>query len=110
MGGAVGAIWQEDDKGSAGGDSFKAKFSTGAVGLLSLGYGFGNGLRAEFEGSFNSSAVDPSRVGNSAANGSGRYESTAFMGNVLYDLDLRLIGIDTKAVVPYFGAGIGYHI
>ncbi|MFM7306268.1 MAG: OmpA family protein, partial [Alphaproteobacteria bacterium] len=25
-------------------------------------------------------------------------------------LDLRLIGIDTTAVVPYFGLGIGYHI
>ncbi|MFN8994529.1 MAG: hypothetical protein ACK5X3_12830, partial [Pseudomonadota bacterium] len=61
LGGAVGAIWQEQDKGSAGGDSFSAKFSTGAVGLLSLGYGFGNGLRAEFEGSFNSSAVDSAR-------------------------------------------------
>jgi outer membrane protein OmpA-like peptidoglycan-associated protein len=24
-------------------------------------------------------------------------------------LDLRLIGLDTKAIVPYFGAGIGYH-
>jgi len=110
LGGAVGAIWQFEDEGGVGGNSFSADFSTGAVGLLSLGYGFGNGLRVEFEGSFNSSAVDSAKIGNAAANGSGRYENIAFMGNVLYDLDLRLIGIDTKAVVPYFGAGIGYHI
>ncbi len=110
LGGAVGAIWQEKDKGLAGPSSFSVDFSTGAVGLLSLGHGFGNGFRVEIEGSFNSSEVDSSNVAGSAANGSGRYQSVALMANVLYDLDLRLIGLDTRAIVPYVGVGLGYHI
>ena len=109
LGGAVGAIWQQEDEGVAGPNKYSADFSTGAVGVLSLGYGFGNGIRAEIESSFNSSAVDSAKIGNAAANGSGRYQSIAFMANILYDIDLRLIGVDTRAVVPYIGGGIGYH-
>ncbi|MCA3356398.1 MAG: OmpA family protein [Roseomonas sp.] len=109
VGGGVGAIWQNEDEGGAGSSIFNNSFSTGAVGVLSLGYGFGNGIRAEVEGAIRSSDVDSTTINNRAATGSGRYQSLAFMANILYDLDLRLIGIDTTAIVPYIGGGIGYH-
>jgi outer membrane protein OmpA-like peptidoglycan-associated protein len=109
LGGGVGGFYQFEDEGGVGNTKYTQEWSYGAVGLLSLGYGFGNGLRAEIEGALRGSDVDSAKLNDKAANGSGRSQSYAVMANVVYDLDLRLIGIDTSAVVPYFGAGIGYH-
>jgi outer membrane protein OmpA-like peptidoglycan-associated protein len=110
LGGGVGGFYQFYDEGKVGGTKYSQDFSIGAVGLLSLGYGFGNGVRIEIEGALRSADVDSAKLNDQAANGSGRAQSYAVMANVVYDLDLRLIGVDTTAVVPYFGAGIGYHI
>ena len=109
LGGGVGGFYQFYDEGEVGGTKYSQDFSIGAVGLLSLGYGFGNGVRIEIEGALRSAAVDSAKLNDRDANGSGRAQSYAVMTNVVYDLDLRLIGVDTTAVVPYFGAGIGYH-
>jgi outer membrane protein OmpA-like peptidoglycan-associated protein len=110
LGGGVGGFYQFYDEGEVGGTKYSQDFSIGAVGVLSLGYGFGNGVRIEIEGALRSADVDSAKLNDQAANGSGRSQSYAVMANVVYDLDLRLIGVDTTAVVPYFGAGIGYHI
>jgi outer membrane protein OmpA-like peptidoglycan-associated protein len=109
LGGGVGGGYQRTDEGAVGNTKYSQDWSIGAVGVLSLGYGFGNGLRAEVEGALRANDVDSAELSNRTANGSGRSQSYAVMANVIYDLDLRLIGIDTTAVVPYFGAGIGYH-
>lgn len=109
LGGGIGGFHQFTDEGAVGNTKYSQEWSIGAVGVLSLGYGFGNGLRAEIEGALRASDVDSADLGGKAASGSGQAQSYAAMFNVVYDLDLRLIGIDTKAVVPYFGAGIGYH-
>jgi OOP family OmpA-OmpF porin len=109
LGGGVGGFYQRTDDGAVGKTKYSQDWSIGAVGVLSLGYGFGNGLRAEIEGALRASDVDSAELSDKAANGSGRSQSYAVMANIVYDLDLRLIGIDTTAVVPYFGAGIGYH-
>ncbi len=80
-------------------------FAPGFAGVLSLGWGFGNGLRAEIEGSFRSNETDGSSgVAGWVADGgiSGRQESWGVMGNVL--LDLAQIG----PVMPYVGIGAGY--
>lgn len=109
LGGGVGGFYQFTDEGTVGNAKYSQDWSNGAVGVLSLGYGFGNGLRTEIEGALRSTEVDSAELNNKVANGSGRSQSYAVMANVIYDLDLRLIGIDTTAVVPYFGVGIGYH-
>lgn len=80
-------------------------FNLGYGGVLSLGWGFGNGLRAEIEGSFRNNSVDSvSGAAGWASSGEpgGRQESYGVMGNVL--LDLAVIG----PVIPYVGVGAGY--
>jgi outer membrane protein OmpA-like peptidoglycan-associated protein len=92
--------------GRAGyGASGSVGFDPGFGGVLSLGWGFGNGLRAEIEGSFRSNGVDSvSGVAGWAASGvaGGRQDSWGVMGNVL--LDLGIFG----PVIPYVGIGAGY--
>jgi len=78
-------------------------FEWGYVGVLSVGYGFGNGLRLELEGSYRSNDVDTikaSGIGRLPRTG-GTASSYGVMFNALYDFRLG-------PVVPYVGAGIGY--
>jgi OmpA-OmpF porin, OOP family len=84
----------------------KLKSSTGFAGVLSVGWGFGNGFRAEIEGNyrnnsiggFTGTAIDGSSVG-----GGTKQQTFGAMGNVLYDF----IGV-SPWVVPYIGAGVGW--
>jgi OmpA-OmpF porin, OOP family len=71
-------------------------FRTGYVGLGSVGWGFGNGVRVEIEGSYRANDVD------SGASVSGKDQSYGAMANALFDLD-----IGSPYVFPYLGAGAG---
>ena len=77
--------------------------------MLSLGWGFGNGLRAEIEGSYRSNDVSDTKVGGASiqnrASGTGTAVSYGVMANVLYDFDL---GAALGGIVPYIGGGVGY--
>ena len=83
-------------------DRGKAKFEyPGAVGLASIGWGFGNGLRAEIEGNYRHN--DIKRISNGGLSGtSGYWRNYGAMGNVLYDFNVGL------PVIPYVGVGAGY--
>ena len=83
---------------SAGGISF----NTGVVGVGSVGYGFGNGLRVEIEGDYRNNRRDePNGTARSSAGG---YERKfGGMVNALFDLD-----IGSPYVFPYLGGGVGY--
>ena len=83
-----------------------ADFSWGYVGVLSLGWGFGNGLRAEIEGSYRSNDVADITASNAVASGStGTATSYGAMLNLLYDINLNgALG----GITPYVGAGVGY--
>ena len=87
----------------------KAQYEAGYVGLLSLGWGFGNGVRAEIEGNFRHNELDKMR-GNGAPfvamRGSRR--SYGVMANAFYDLDFANFGLGTSIVQPYIGVGAGY--
>ena len=75
----------------------------GAVGLASIGWGFGNGLRAEVEGNFRTNDVRRFTVGGVMASGkTGTQQTYGAMVNALYDFNLGL------PVTPYVGLGIGY--
>jgi OOP family OmpA-OmpF porin len=115
LGAGVGANWQQDTdlKGSVNntaGTKIENEFDVGYVGVLSLGWGFGNGLRAEIEASYRSNEVSDTRVGgrsiSGVASGTGTAVSYGVMGNVLYDF----VGISSSlgGVVPYIGGGAGY--
>ena len=86
------------DDGASGSVGFEPGFG----GVLSLGWGFGNGLRAEIEGSWRSNDVDSVAGVAGWGDGAGRQEAWGIMGNVL--LDLGVFG----PVIPYVGAGAGY--
>ncbi len=95
----------------------EARFSTGYVALASVGWGFGNGLRLEGEGSYRLNEVSRVTVGQpsfifpqgsfniSGPLGGGRniggsVGNFALMANAFYDFNLGWI-------MPYVGAGIG---
>jgi len=72
--------------------------------VLSLGWGFGNGFRAEIEASYrqNNGFNNPQGFG-APASGGGDEQKIGGMVNVLYDL----VGI-VPMVQPYVGVGVGY--
>ena len=122
IGAAVGANWVgETDLSQSGPITQRLRqngyaapggsvsFDTGVVALGSLGWGFGNGLRAEIEGNYrtnNTNAVTGfGRLGASGRlnNAGGDQQTYGVMFNALYDFHLP----GSPWVVPYIGAGIG---
>jgi len=88
----------------------KANFDLGWAGVASLGWGFGNGLRAEVEGNFRSNEVDSIRgfgLAPVARTGGFQYQYGA-MGNLVYDFDPGYLGLGPSYIQPYLGVGAGY--
>ena len=82
----------------------RVSFQTGIVGVGSLGYGFGNGLRVELEGNYRYNRPDSFRsIGPGTRSVGGREQKYGPMANVLFDLD-----VGSPYVFPYVGAGAGY--
>lgn len=78
-------------------------YKTGWVGLASVGYGFGNGVRLEVEGSVRSSDRSFGSAPGGVTGRSGKESKYGGMGNVLFDMD-----IGSRYIFPYLGAGAGY--
>ncbi len=93
--------------GLGNGGNGNVDFELGYVGVISLGWGFGNGVRAEIEGSFRENDVDSASGFNALTRplrAGGKARSYGVMANALYDFDLGP-GIP---FVPYIGVGAGY--
>jgi outer membrane protein OmpA-like peptidoglycan-associated protein len=109
----AGVNWLQDSKapvtGAAGtavgnGAATTTSFEHGWVGVGSLGYGFGNGLRLEVEGNYRENDVSDFRFGGTNPRfQQGRARSYGAMGNVLFDF-----AIPGVPVMPYVGGGVGY--
>jgi OmpA-OmpF porin, OOP family len=82
--------------------------SPGPGGVLSLGWGFGNGWRAEIEGNYRSEQVDHLSLNGVRAGSSGTYARYGVMANMLFDFDLSGFGIAPSTYQPYLGFGGGY--
>ncbi|MBX6372710.1 MAG: OmpA family protein [Acetobacteraceae bacterium] len=116
--GGAGVNWLQSTRDSTsstiapglGGSDFKASFLTGFAGVVSLGWGFGNGLRAEVEGNFRWNPVDEVTAFNQRLLRSGGYaRSYGVMANLLYDFDPAYLGLAGQSwIQPYIGAGVGY--
>ena len=91
-GAGVNLMQKEHFKSTITGFNRSISPNAGFVGVLSLGWGFGNGFRTEIEGNYRYNS----------ASGGNEQKYGAF-GNVLYDFN----GL-SPMVVPYLGAGIGY--
>jgi len=102
---ATGALGSTFDRAGIGRDG-EAEFNLGGVGVLSLGYGFGNGLRAEVEGNLRGATLD-SYKGHRGLSPWGTFRGEAYtygvMANLFYDFH-----IPDWPVVPYLGAGAGF--
>ncbi len=83
--------------------SGRALLSNGFVGLGSVGYGFGNGLRVEIEGDWRDNPLHAILRPNDPTAPAGRQVTKGVMANALFDLD-----IGSRWVFPYLGAGVGY--
>ena len=88
----------------------KVNFYTGWTGVVSLGWGFGNGVRAEIEGNYRSNEVDSIRgFGLAPVSGTGGWQRTyGAMANVFYDFDFANFGLGRSIFQPYIGVGAGY--
>ena len=81
----------------------KIETDPGFVGLASIGYGFGNGVRVEIEGNYREN--DPSKVsfgGPFITTHNGQVQNYGGMFNVLFDID-----VGSPWIYPYLGAGAG---
>ncbi len=104
---------------SIGLGKLREKFDTGFRTSAFLGYGFGNGLRAEIEGTFfqnsvsrlgvfqNGGGIGGSNFVPSPTRASGDRQKYGGFLNVLYDVDLASFGLDVP-FTPYVGVGAGY--
>jgi outer membrane protein OmpA-like peptidoglycan-associated protein len=101
IGGGLGANFQTDVDFRGSGTDSKATYDPGPVGLLSFGYAFGNGLRAELEGGYRYHDVD--KINGAAAGGHTQVASA--MVNAIYDFDLHT---PVVPLTPHLGAGVGY--
>jgi len=92
--------------GTAGGN---LDGSTGFAGVVSVGWGFGNGLRAEIEGNYRNNKSNNFSGGSffglfgSAVGGGTTEQKYGGMVNVLYDFNHV-----APWIVPYVGVGVGY--
>jgi OOP family OmpA-OmpF porin len=87
--------------------STNLKSSVGFVGVMSLGWGFGNGLRTELEGNYRNNHIggfsSTTSSGSGGVGGGTVEQKYGAMVNVLYDFN----GV-APWVVPYIGGGVGY--
>jgi OOP family OmpA-OmpF porin len=78
--------------------------STGLATVVSLGWGFGNGLRAEIEGNYRNNHISGfTGTGSTGLGGGTTEQKYGTMVNVLYDFN----GL-APWIAPYIGAGAGY--
>jgi OOP family OmpA-OmpF porin len=109
LGGAVGANFMQQENESITinqySQSGKLNFNPGFAGKINVGYGFGNGFRAELEGNYRYNSVSGTNalpVAGTLA-GHGNEQKMGAMINGLYDFNTL-----SPYVVPYVGVGVGY--
>src|SRR5271166_4831678 len=80
----------------------KLSYQGGFVGLGSIGWGLGNGLRFELEGNYRYNKVNHWSGTPFPTSGHGENETFGPMVNAFYDFDMGW------PVIPYLGVGVGY--
>lgn len=96
---------------STSGGAVQFDTDVGGLGVADLGWAFGNGLRAELEGSYRSNGIgdiETLRTNGShepLSNPTGSLKTSAVMVNTEYDLPLAGLPLPVQ---PYIGAGFGY--
>ena len=81
----------------------KERWGVGQVGLGSVGYGFGNGVRVEIEGNWRQNGLQHFLETPYPTISGGTQRNYGGMANVLFDMD-----IGQSWIYPYVGLGVGY--
>jgi outer membrane protein OmpA-like peptidoglycan-associated protein len=103
VGAGAGANFMQESKFNALGYGAKIETKTGWAAVGSLGWGFGNGLRAELEGNYRTNDVSKSKVnGVGTVGGHGALANYGVMVNAIYDIQTG------TPFTPYLGVGAGY--
>jgi opacity protein-like surface antigen len=89
-----------NQRGALGGGS-NFRYDVGPVVVASIGYGLGNGLRFELEGTGMMNKINKFKSGSPTVAGGDQYKYGAFI-NALYDIPVNF------PVQPYVGIGGGY--
>lgn len=96
------------------GNGSQFTYRTGTNVSASMGWGFGNGVRAELEGYWRRAGIEEARLFSQGSfNGgissrSGTAQVYGFMANAYYDFDLTVFGPQWRWLQPYIGAGLGF--
>ena len=105
--GGVGVnFMQQEDVTTSGGplsSSGQLKSRVGPTGVVSLGWGFGNGLRAEVEANYVANKFNSASGFNNITNAGGWEQKFGGMVNAFYDFN----GL-SPWIVPFVGLGVGY--
>ncbi len=99
IGGGAGVNFQEENRFRGGGADNNTNYDPGFVGLLSLGYGMGNGMRFEIEPGYRDNGAH--EVG--GVTGSGGTNAESLMINALYDFNVPAL----HGLTPHLGVGVG---
>lgn len=104
-GAGLGVNLQEDNNFRGGGADSTAHYDAGGVGIFSLGYALGNGLRFEVEPGYRRNEVDSI----SGVGGHGHTSLMTLMGNAIYDIPYRVPGNMPflQDLLPHVGVGAG---
>ena len=109
LSGGIGANFAQTFQSSQ--DATRIYTNPGPIGLAALGWRFGDGLRAEVEGSDRADSI--SGIATRRQNGlmvpladiGGSARTYAILANLVYDIPLRRLELPVR---PYIGAGLGY--
>ncbi|MDB5413498.1 MAG: hypothetical protein JWR10_1833 [Rubritepida sp.] len=117
VGAGVGTNYRESSSDSialrpaSGTTGSRVRTSTewGYAAVGSIGWGFGNGLRAEVEGNYRQNQVEKLSQGTLRLGpGGGRIHQYGAMANVLYDFNMLGLNVAGVGITPYLGLGAGY--
>ena len=87
--------------------STRYRFDSGFTGAGSVGWGLGNGIRLDLEGTYAYNAVN-NRVRTALPERTtGNQNTYGVFANVYYDLDLTKLGLDVTAFQPFVAVGAG---
>ncbi|MDB5363465.1 MAG: hypothetical protein JWO51_4762, partial [Rhodospirillales bacterium] len=103
---AGGGSFLNDISPNGGGADAKSEFDPGYVALGTVGWGFGNGFRAELEGGYRRN--DLRSVRNSTNPNGGALGTESVMVNGLYDIDPGMFGVQSYGFMPHVGVGVGW--
>jgi len=106
VGVAGGGSFLNDVSPNGGGADDKSQYNNGYVGLGTVGWGFGNGFRAEIEGGYRRN--DVRGVRNSTDPTGGALGTMSVMVNGLYDIDPGMFGVQSYGFMPHVGVGVGW--